>query len=478
MVQPPRDHAFVTTSKPKAAAAARIGAGLARRKRAELLGQLRACFERVEPWLQAGKYVSAVASDLAKRNGWTIAEHAGDRSPDRTQRLLNRACWDAFAAMGQVRRFAVAGLEEAARRPGRRGGLVMGAIDETGQVKQGTATAGVKRHYLGCAGKVANGITTVHLSYVREHTGHALVGARQWIPEEHIEDPVFRTKGQLAIDICADVLADGIRFDFFCGGEAYGNCTQLRAFLEDHGQAYVLRVRSNFRLTLASNASLTCAQAVRDLLAGPRRWEVRSAGKGAKGERWYAWAWLSTASPRHHLLIRRHLVTGELAFRYCHVPDGQLLTKTRLIRAAGLRWPVEEDFRLSKDGLGPDQSQVRLYTAIARHTVLVMAALAICAVTAAQLRDRTSTQAPPPLWPGQPPPVDPGMIPLTIPEISRLLAAALTRTCPPGHAGTLAGLAAPPPGPLPLVPPAHPARPRRRDHPDQIANGGCRTRTG
>jgi len=92
---------------------------------------------RVEPWLQAGKYVSAVASGLAKRNGWTIAEHAGDRTPDRTQRLLNRASWDTFAAMGQVRRFAVAGLEAAARRSGRRSGLVIGAIDETGQEKQG-----------------------------------------------------------------------------------------------------------------------------------------------------------------------------------------------------------------------------------------------------------------------------------------------------------------------------------------------------
>ena len=65
------------------------------------------------------------------------------------------------------------------------------------------------------------------------------------------------------------------------------------------------------------------------------------------------------------------------------MPEGQPLTLTRLIRAAGLRWPVEEEFRLGKDCFGLDESQVRLYTAIARHTVLVMAALAICAITAA-----------------------------------------------------------------------------------------------
>ena len=123
-------------------------------------------------------------------------------------------------------------------------------------------------------------------------------------------------------------------------------------------------------------------------LAGDLRWEVRSAGSGSKGERWYAWAWLATASPRHCLLIRRHLTTGELAFHYCHVPEGQLLTKARLIRAAGLRWPVEEDFELGKDCFGLDQCQARLYTAILRHIVLVMAALAICSVTAALLRRR------------------------------------------------------------------------------------------
>jgi len=447
MAQPPDDHVCVKTTKSEAAAAVSIGAGLADRKRVQLLGTLRSCFVRTGPWLQAGKYVAALVSELPERNGWTIAQHAGDRSPDRTQRLLNRAAWDAFAAMSEIRRFAVAGLEEAARRGGRRGGLVIGAIDETGQEKAGEATAGVKRQYLGCAGRVANGINTVHLSYVREKTGHALAGARQWIPAEHIEDPVkslvmglpldlrFRTKGQLAIDICTDAYADGLTFDFVCGDEVYGSCTQLRQFLEISGQAYVLRVASNFTLTLAAGTKLTCAEAVSKLLKDKRRWEVRSAGKGSKGDRWYAWAWTATASPRHHLLVRRHLKTGELAFHYCYVPEGQMLTKTRLIRAAGLRWPAEEDFEFGKDCFGLDQCQARLYTAILRHVVLVMAALAICAVTAALIRDRTDTQVAPPVRPDQPPPAEPGMIPLTIPEIRRLLAAALLRLYPPAHAG-------------------------------------------
>ena len=311
---------------------------------------------------------------------------------------------------------------------------------------QGCSTAGVKRQYMGCAGQVANGINTVHLPYVREKTGHALAGARQWIPAEDIRDPVrslvtglpldlrFRTKGQLAIGILDDAYGDGLSFDFICGDEVYGSCTELRCFLEARGQAYVLRVASSFALTFAAGTAMTCAEAARKLLKRKRDWEIRSAGQGSKGERWYAWAWLTAVSQRHSLLVRRHLKTGELAFHYCFVPEGQLASKARLIRAAGLRWPVEESFELGKGCFGLDQCQARLYTAILRHIVLVMAALAICAVTAAQLKDRTGAQAPPPARHSDAPPADPGLIPLTVREIRRLLADALSHPKPPGHA--------------------------------------------
>ena len=413
------------------------------RLRAELMGLLRPCFARTQTWQQATRYVAALASDVPKRNGWTIAQQIGDRGPDRAQRLLNRAAWDGSAAMSVVRRFVVDGLDAAAGR-GRRRGLVVGALDETGQQKRGSATCGVTRQYLGCAGRVENGINTVHLAYVREKTGHALVGARQWIPAAQIEDEdrahrvglpadlQFRTKGQLAIDLCVDAYRDGITFDVVCGDEVYGNCTELRRFLEDHGQAYVLRVASNVRIEVLAGVKLTCAQAVAGLV-GDRQWEVRSAGKGSKGDRWYAWALIGTAGPRHFLLVRRHLATGDLAFHYCHIPAGQPVTISRLIRAAGLRWPVEECFEFGKDQFGLDQCQARLHTAILRYTVLVMAALAICAVAAALLRRRTDTQPPPPTTPDQTPPKNPGMIPLTVPETRRLLAEALAQPKPPGH---------------------------------------------
>ena len=250
---------------------------------------------------------------------------------------------------------------------------------------------------------------------------------------------------------------------------------ELREFLEDRGQAYVLRVASSFVITLAAWDQDDLRGRGEEAAEGQdRRWEVRSAGKGSKGERWYAWAWIATASPRHSLLVRRHLKTGELAFHYCFVPDGQRASKTRLIRAAGLRWPVEESFEFGKGCFGLDQCQARLYTAILRHLVLVMAALAICAVTAAQLQDRTDAQAPPPARPDDPPPARPRPDPAHRP---RGQAPARRRPQPPRAARPrrpLAPLATPPPGTIPLVPPTR--TPNAQLRPGQLAIGGCRTR--
>jgi SRSO17 transposase len=162
----------------KAAAGARIGAELGKRKRDELLGRLGPHFARIEAFLQARAYLLAVMSSLLSRNGWSIAEFIGDKTPDKTQRLLNRASWDTFAAMGEVRKFAVEGLDGASKkRRRRRGRIRVGALDETGQEKKGESTAGVKRQHMGCADGVANGINTVHLSYVRERVGHARSGS-------------------------------------------------------------------------------------------------------------------------------------------------------------------------------------------------------------------------------------------------------------------------------------------------------------
>ena len=149
----------MTSTRAEAAAAVSIGAALALRERDELLGLLRPCFARTEPWLQAGKYVSALASELPRVNGWSIARRGGDQTPDRTQRLLNHAVWDTLAAMSVVRRFAVAGLDAAARRGRRRGGLVIGAIDETGQEKRARPRRASSASTWGARGRWPTGST-------------------------------------------------------------------------------------------------------------------------------------------------------------------------------------------------------------------------------------------------------------------------------------------------------------------------------
>ena len=153
---------------------------------------------------------------------------------------------------------------------------------------------------------------------------------------------------------------------------------------------------------------------------------------------------------------------------------GSRASKARLIRAAGLRWPAKEGFEFGKDQFGLDESQVRLYTAIARHTVLTCAALAICAVTAALLRDQTDTQAPPPTRPDQLPPADPA----SSRSPSRKSGGCRRRdrtVMATGTRGPMGHLDPPPPGPLPLVPQTRKTRPQHRDLPGQLTKYGCRT---
>ncbi len=395
-----------------------------------LLGSLAGCFARIEPRRKASQYVRALMSDLVKRNGWTVGQWIGDAGPAAVQRLLNRAVWDGDRAMGLIRRFAVDGLDAAAA-PGR---LRIGALDETGQVKKGKATAGVQRQHMGCADGIANGINTVHLAYVVERTGHVLIAHRLWVPAFQLADvslrkvmglPISmrraRAKGRIAIDLLAETLRDGVVFDFLCGDEVYGACPILRRWCERVGQAYVLRVAKNFRLDFGPRGTLTCERAVKLFASARSQWRAYPAGIGTKGARAYAWTWFDLpGSPGHTLLVRRHRSSGKLAFHYCWTPPGRQVTLRDLIRAAGLRWPVEECFEIAKDDFGLDQSQVRTYTAIRRHTTLVCAALAVCAVAAAALRSRTDRRAKPARTADQARPECFGQIPISVPEIRHL----------------------------------------------------------
>jgi hypothetical protein len=146
----------------------------------------------------------------------------------------------------------------------------------------------------------------------------------------------------------------------------------------------------------------------------------RSCGNGSKGRRLYDWVWIATASPRHQLMICRSISTGELAYYLGYVPDYYVCSMTDLVKVAGTRWAIEDDFQDAKLAVGLDETQVRGYRAWKRHTVLALAAYALLAVTSA-LDKGTHPQPVLPNEPGRAPPVDCGMTALTVPEIQRLL---------------------------------------------------------
>lgn len=399
----------------------------------ELMGSMAECFRRWEPRIQARKYVRALMSDLPRKNCWTIAEHAGDATPGRMQHLLERAKWDTMAAMAAVGGLVCEHLDD---------GDAVAILDESGQEKKGTATVGVKRQYVGCAGRVSNAINVVYCSFATR-AGHALVGARPYLPREWVTDPerraqagvpeeiVFATKPELGRQILADLHAEGRLPDWVTGDEVYGRDPGLRAWLESDqvSTGYVLGISKSTRIALSPVTTTRADSLLKTLIASD--WVIDSCGAGSKGERRYAWAWVGTADPRRHLLIRRSLVANdkgvrELAFYLCFAPEDRPVTLRALIKVAGRRWPIEEDFQVGKDAFGLDHTQVRTYHALLRHLVLAMAALAVVAVTAAQARTHHDL-APPPTRPDQAPPADPGLIPLTVTEVKRLVNLA-TRT--------------------------------------------------
>jgi SRSO17 transposase len=316
----------------------------------DLMAGMAGCFRRWETRASAKKYISALMSDLPRKNCWTIAEHAGDTTPGKMQHLLEAAKWDTMAAMTSVRAFVCDALDD---------GDAVAVLDESGQEKKGSATIGVKRQYVGCAGRISNAINVVYCSFATK-AGHALVGARLYLPREQAadrqrrqqagvpEEMVFATKPELGRQILADLHAEGRLPGWVTGDEVYGAHPGLRAWLESDqvNTGYVLAVSRSTPIAFTRHATTRADQALKTLIASD--WVIDSCGAGSKGERRYAWAWIATAHPRRHLLIRRSLVPNakgirEVAFYLCFVPEGRPVTLRILIQVAGRRWPVEED---------------------------------------------------------------------------------------------------------------------------------------
>jgi hypothetical protein len=229
--------------------------------------------------------------------------------------------------------------------------------------------------------------------------------------------------------------------------EVYTRSGRLRETCEQAGLAYVGILPCDFHITTPARTVIRADQALKDAV-----FERRSCGAGTKGPRLADWALTATASPRHFLLIRRLISRpDQLTFYLCYAPAGRPATTPYFIAIAGRRWPAEETFKTGKDVLGWDQSQVRTWDAVCRHTALTALAQlrqtairnALCGLihvppaddTAGTPGNRSSDadadvddadlriplgDAPIPAYPGQPRPRRPGLIRLSVAETARL----------------------------------------------------------
>lgn len=383
-----------------------VAAGWWRAEFDVLMGRIAGRFGRVEPRRTARAYVTGLLSGIERKNCWWLAEQAGLAGPQAMQRLVRSARWDAGEVRDEVRQYVTDHL-------GCPDGVLV--VDETGFLKKGSGSAGVQRQYTGTAGRVENAQVGVFMAYASDR-GRALIDRRLYLPKKSWladpdrcraagipQDAVFATKPALAAQMITSALAAGVPAAWVSGDEVYGQDPHLRAVLEQAQIGYVLAVAGNRRAHF-NGADVPVADITH--AAAPRHWHRYSAGAGAKGPRYYDWAWtpIDPQDPGHRwLLIRRNPKTGELAYYRCHAPSPvPLLT---LVRVAGIRWSVEESFQAAKGQVGLDHYQVRTWTGWHRHITLAMLALAFLAVLA--------TLSPPP---------DRHTIALTMPEIRHLLA--------------------------------------------------------
>ena len=377
-----------------------------------LMDRVAARFARVESRRRARALVQGLVADLPAKNCWSLAEHAGDQSPDGMQHLLRKAVWDADAVRDDVRDLAVEHLGE------QHAVLV---LDETGDLKKGSHTVGVQRQYTGTAGRIENAQVAVFATYATDR-GHTLIDRELYLPRCWAEDPdrraaagvpaevAFATKPQLATRMITRAVHSGVPVSWVAADEVYGGNTALRTELEAQQLGYVLAISCDHRVRTGAAGTARADTLVAGL---PKRaWQRVSAGTGAHGQRYYDWVLIDLDEPntagQQWLLARRNRRTGELAYYRCHAPEPVPLST--LVRVAGRRWTVEESFQTAKGQTGLDQHQVRRWHSWYRWTTLVLLAHAFLAVTTATARTR---------------PAPAGLIPLTLPEIAHLFHALL-----------------------------------------------------
>jgi SRSO17 transposase len=344
-------------------------------------------FSRADVRWQAWKYLRGLMATIERRSGWSLAEHAGDATPDKMQGLLVSRCLDRDKLRDQVRSALVAAV-------GDETGVLV--ADETGFIKKGRSSAGVQRQYTGTTGKIDNCQLGVFLTY-HTPTGRALIDRELYLPKSwtddrdrcrraHIGDDVeFATKPEQARSMLERAVDAKVPFAWFTGDEAYGQNRALREWCEEQDIAYVLATRKDHEVASGLHTTTRVDELIGKVRAGA--WRRMSCGDGAHGPRVYDWTSVPIRATFAHgrrgwVLTRRSISSGELAYYVCFGPRGTRLRT--LVRTAGARWAVEESFQIAKNEAGLDQYQFRRYDAWYAHITLSMAAAAFLTITRAR----------------------------------------------------------------------------------------------
>ena len=343
----------------------------------EVVGRIAPRFVRAEPRRRAAAYLRGLLAPVERKNGWQLAEAAGDATPDGVQDFLSRMRWDADAVRDDLQAYVAEHL-------GDEGAVLV--LDETGFLKKGTKSAGVQRQYSGTAGRIEPCQIGVFLGYASRH-GRALIDRALYLPESWTGDAerrdearvpegvAFTTKPKQGLAMLERARAAGVPFAWIAGDSVYGADHAIRRWAERHRRGYVLAVTSGQRLGARPVTDWT-----EDLPEGA--WQRLSAGEGSKGPRLYDWAYVpyrgGAEGFRCALLVRRSVAKpAELAFHLTQAPEA--ITLAELVRVAGSRWTIESCFEQAKGEVGLDQYEVRSWVGWHRHVTLSMFALAYLA---------------------------------------------------------------------------------------------------
>ncbi len=369
-------------------------------------------------------------SETSRKNGWHLAEPAGERTPDGMQRLLSSAVWDVARVRDELRAYVLEQL-------GTQQAIV--AIDETSFPKAGRQAAGVGTQYCGTTGHVQNCQVGVFLSYITAR-GHSLIDRELYLPEQWAQDPErrqeagipqtvrFQTKPALARAMLQRLCDAQIPIGWFVGDSVYGENLDLRTWLQDPGYAYVLEVHCDEEVGIVApdgRRRLVQVADVPALLLSEPSWQRLSMSEGTKGPRLFDWACVpilhrGPQDGQPWLLLPAMPPIFGTTSSLPH-PPLRLSRWCRPVQAAG----VSKKMRENGNDLGLDHYEVRSFLGWYRQITLVMLALAFLTGTCARLQapSLASATSASPASEGPEPSADvPRLLGLTVPEIRHLLA--------------------------------------------------------